>query len=84
MSINTDYLQLYMSNPLTEGESTFNIETMLNNNWKKIDASAKGKANIPVINSKDLLINSTNSQVVATYTPSNDGNFEIKTYLFRN
>ncbi|MGK9253430.1 hypothetical protein [Paenibacillus humicus] len=39
----TPNLNLYKKNPLTDGEDTFNIETMLNNNWDKLDAAVDGK-----------------------------------------
>jgi hypothetical protein len=40
MSSNTNRLGLLKKNPATEGNDTFNIETMLNENWEKIDNSA--------------------------------------------
>lgn len=33
----TNLLNLYFKNPLTDGADNFNIETMLNENWRKID-----------------------------------------------
>lgn len=33
----TELLNLYFKNPLTDGSDNFNIETMLNENWRKID-----------------------------------------------
>lgn len=81
MSSNTTNLNLYKANPVTEPNDNFNIDNLLNNNWDKIDAAVGNKANIPVANSKDLLINSTNSQTIASYTPSVSGNYEIKAYL---
>ncbi|MDR3598122.1 hypothetical protein [Clostridium sp.] len=81
MSSSTNNLGLYKVDPSTDGENTFNIKTMLNDNWDKIDNAVLGKANIPVSSSKDLLINSLNSQTIAAYTPSTSGNFEIKAYL---
>jgi|GEM_PF-6503633 len=39
----TPNLNLYKKNPQTDGEDTFNIETMLNNNWDKLDAAVGGK-----------------------------------------
>lgn len=38
MPSNTPNIDLYKKNPTTDGEDTFNIETMLNENWDKIDA----------------------------------------------
>ena len=33
----TELLNLYFKNPMTDGADNFNIETMLNENWRKID-----------------------------------------------
>ena len=38
MSSNTPNISLLKKNPATDGSDTFNIETMLNQNWDKIDA----------------------------------------------
>lgn len=40
MASNTENLNLLMKNPSTDGSETFNIQTMLNENWQKIDANA--------------------------------------------
>lgn len=40
MVIYTSKLNLYKPNPQEDGESTFNIDTMLNENWDKIDQNA--------------------------------------------
>lgn len=40
MASNTENLDLLMKNPSTDGADTFNIQTMLNENWQKIDANA--------------------------------------------
>ncbi len=37
MAKNTERLGLYMKDPETDGNDTFNITTMLNNNWERID-----------------------------------------------
>jgi len=37
MPENTPNLDLYLKNPVTDGADTFNIETMLNENFRKID-----------------------------------------------
>lgn len=42
----TDYLNLYFKNPRTDGADTFNIQTMMNDNWDKIDEFAS-KAGLP-------------------------------------
>lgn len=40
MASNTENLNLLMKNPSTDGADTFNIQTMLNENWQKIDNNA--------------------------------------------
>lgn len=37
MASNTSNLGLLKKDPLTDGKDTFNIRTMLNDNWDKID-----------------------------------------------
>ena len=37
MARNTSYLGLYCKDPIDDGNDTFNIQTMLNDNWEKID-----------------------------------------------
>lgn len=37
MSSNTPFLDLYKKNPETDKQDTFNIKTMMNDNWDKID-----------------------------------------------
>lgn len=44
MSTYTPYLDLLKKNPLTEGSDTFNITTMLNDNWDKIDSGLATRA----------------------------------------
>ena len=41
MAGNTPNLGLYFKDPLTDGQDTFNVTTMLNENWEKIDRHAK-------------------------------------------
>ena len=36
----TGNLNLYKADPVTDGNDTFNIDTMLNENWDKIDLAA--------------------------------------------
>lgn len=40
MASNTENLNLLMKNPSTDGADTFNVQTMLNENWQKIDENA--------------------------------------------
>ncbi|GAA0181421.1 hypothetical protein SH2C18_39570 [Clostridium sediminicola] len=48
MPSNTENLNLYKIDPSTDGNSTFNIETILNDNWDKIDNKFKEvEENIP-------------------------------------
>jgi hypothetical protein len=81
LSTSTSNLSLYKADPTTDGIETFNIKTMMNDNWDKIDEAVGNKAELPVSSSKDTLITSTNSQVIASYTPTASGNYEIKAYL---
>ena len=37
MARNTAYLGLYCKDPIDDGNDTFNIQTMLNDNWEKLD-----------------------------------------------
>ena len=41
MSSTTDNLHLYKADPVTDGNDTFNIDTMLNQNWDAVDAAVK-------------------------------------------
>lgn len=41
MSSNTPNLSLYKADPVTDGNDTFNIKKMLNDNWDKIDNKTK-------------------------------------------
>ncbi len=43
MSSNTTNLNLYKADPVADGNNTFNIKTMLNDNWDKIDTSVIAK-----------------------------------------
>ncbi|WP_411349290.1 phage tail protein [Paenibacillus sp. WLX2291] len=41
MASNTPNLNLLKKNPATDGNDTFNVQTMLNDNWDKIDTAVK-------------------------------------------
>ena len=43
MSSSTTNLSLLKKNPATDGSDTFNIQTMLNDNWDKIDSAVAAK-----------------------------------------
>lgn len=42
LATNTPNLDLYKVDPATDGDKTFNVTTMLNENWDKIDAAVQG------------------------------------------
>lgn len=46
MASYTEHLNLLKKNPATDGADTFNIETMLNENWDKIDEAVSKKAEL--------------------------------------
>lgn len=46
MASYTEHLNLLKKNPATDGADTFNIETMLNENWNKIDEAVAKKAEL--------------------------------------
>ncbi|WP_121615203.1 hypothetical protein [Virgibacillus halodenitrificans] len=45
MASNTEKLNLLKKDPVTDGNDTFNLKTMLNDNWDKIDNFAKNHTN---------------------------------------
>ena len=67
---------------LTKPALTDNADiTVFNANMDLIDSSFTGKANTPVSDVQDIKIISTSPQTLATYTPSVNGNYEIRAYL---
>lgn len=70
MATNTENLDLLKKNPATDGDDTFNIETMLNENWDKID---KRSAGIPWFGTCPTSY-SASTKVVTTQT----GDFKLK------
>lgn len=46
MASYTEHLNLLKKNPATDGADTFNIETMLNENWEKVDEAVAKKAEL--------------------------------------
>ncbi|WP_405173799.1 hypothetical protein [Paenibacillus sp. FSL H8-0260] len=86
MSSNTPNLNLLKVNPVTDGNDTFNIDTMLNDNWDKIDTTVGNK--VDKVSGKQLSTNDyttaekTKLSGVATgannYThPTGDGNQHV-------
>lgn len=69
MSTYTPYLDLLKKNPATEGTDTFNITTMLNDNWDKIDSGLATRAIRP-----NLL---DNAYFVGGGSQQNGGQFPI-------
>lgn len=63
MSSNTTNLNLYKADPVADGNNTFNIKTILNDNWDKIDTAVAGKE--PVIATKNTAFNQ-NFETTAT------------------
>lgn len=47
MASNTPNLNLYKKDPVADASDTFNLTTMLNNNWDKIDAASAADAYDP-------------------------------------
>lgn len=43
MSRLTDFLKLFKYDPTQDGDSTFNLDTALNENWDRIDIDSKKK-----------------------------------------
>ncbi|MHB0944564.1 hypothetical protein ACYCSU_23745 [Paenibacillus sp. ALE1] len=60
MASNTPNLSLYMKDPVTDGNDFFDIETMMNDNWEKIDGFAGGmdevKERLNTISRKDVTL----------------------------
>ncbi|WII36808.1 hypothetical protein [Paenibacillus thiaminolyticus] len=49
MANNTPNLELYKVDPITDGDKTFNVTTMLNENWDKIDRAAADWGNAKIL-----------------------------------
>ncbi|MGG3310770.1 phage tail protein [Paenibacillus lautus] len=86
MSSNTPNLGLLKKDPMVDGNETFNIETMLNENWDKVD-EAVGNIKVPdaSLTEKGIvqLSNSTNGtreNVAATEKAVKDAALQAKSY----
>lgn len=64
MPSNTPVLGLYKKDPATDGNDTFNIETMLNQNWDKLDANAARPFYL-----KSVSYDTTNDRIVCILAP---------------
>ncbi|WML35940.1 hypothetical protein [Clostridium sp. OS1-26] len=76
MAGNTPNLNLYKKDPTVDGNDTFNIKTMLNDNWDKIDASVTAKAD-KVDFSSHLADNTAHG--IGTHNTAFNQNFETST-----
>ncbi|WP_025720186.1 hypothetical protein, partial [Paenibacillus sp. 1-18] len=61
MASNTPNLSLYMKDPVTDGNDFFDVETMMNDNWEKIDGFAGVmdgvKERFNIISRQDVTLN---------------------------
>ena len=73
MASNTENLDLLMKNPSTDGADTFNVQTMLNDNWDKIDQFA-GSLNKKLAG---LLHDDTKTELLLPPTATPDDAFKI-------
>lgn len=73
MASNTENLNLLMKNPSTDGADTFNIQTMLNDNWDKIDQFA-GSLDEKLAG---LLHDDTKTELLLPLTATPDDAFKI-------
>lgn len=73
MASNTENLELLKKNPTTDGADTFNIQTMLNDNWDKIDQFA-GSLNEKLAG---LLHDDTKTELLLPLTATPDDAFKI-------
>ncbi|GIP29645.1 hypothetical protein J23TS9_47750 [Paenibacillus sp. J23TS9] len=75
MASNTPNLGLLKKDPATDGNDTFNVKTMLNENWDKIDEAVGNiKVNVPDASTTQKgivqLSNATNSELESTAATS--------------
>lgn len=73
MASNTENLELLKKNPTTDGADTFNVQTMLNDNWDKIDRFAG------ILDKKlaGLLHDDTKTELLLPLTATPDDAFKI-------
>jgi len=65
LASNTPKLGLYKKDPVVDGNDTFNIQTMMNDNWDKIDTLA-ALEQFPI---KSLSYDSGNNRIAITFGP---------------
>lgn len=73
MASNTENLELLKKNPTTDGADTFNVQTMLNDNWDKIDRFA-GSLDKKLVG---LLHDDTKTELLLPPTATPDDAFKI-------
>lgn len=73
MASNTENLELLKKNPTTDGADTFNVQTMLNDNWDKIDRFAGSLDN----KLAGLLHDDTRTELLLPPTATPDDAFKI-------
>lgn len=86
MASNTPNLGLLKKDPMVDGNETFNIETMLNENWDKVD-EAVGNIKVPdaSLTEKGIVqlsnvTNGTRENVAATEKAIKDAALQAKSY----
>ena len=73
MASKTENLELLKKNPTTDGADTFNVQTMLNDNWDKIDQFA-GRLDKKLAG---LLHDDTKTELLLPHTATPDDAFKI-------
>lgn len=69
MASETEKLKLYMADPVEDADKTFNIDTMLNENWQKIDTTVTTVDDLEKVNKKFEEINDTIENIELTPGP---------------
>ena len=81
MASSTEYLNLYKKDPVADADDTFNVTTMLNENWDKIDAAWRDRIiNGRAITTDTIRASSWNGQTYSfeTQYPSTTYDVEIQ------
>lgn len=74
MATNTKNLNLYKADPIADGNSTFNINTMLNDNWDKIDGAMGKVGALMAESAQDLENHVTDTEKHVTSTDKTNWN----------
>lgn len=81
MSSTTTNVGLYKKNPLTDGNDTFDINTMLNDNWDKIDAQLGSQVGVSPPPTAVNLVNGMQVVNVPQSSPLNNLNIKGRTLV---